>query len=129
MLRRTRSCRPCRADLRGLSLVEVMVAVVLLGIGTTLLATALARAMASVAGSRLDVVAATLQQSRIEQLRALSGDRCATPLGGVTEAAAGLTERWGAHAVGTSLEIVDTLVRSGAATVPLRTLLVRLPCQ
>ncbi len=106
-----------------------MVAVVLLGIGTTLLATALARAMASVAGSRLDVVAATLQQSRIEQLRALSGDRCATPLGGVTEAAAGLTERWGAHAVGTSFEIVDTLVRSGAATVPLRTLLVRLPCQ
>jgi len=114
---------------RGLSLIEVMIALVLLGMAITLLATALARSMASVVESRLDLLAATAQRSRIEALRALPADRCTAPLAGASMPGPGLAERWAARQSGTSLEVVDSLVRVPDGPRPARTLSARLPCR
>jgi prepilin-type N-terminal cleavage/methylation domain-containing protein len=120
------ACR-CR-DQRGLSLIEVLVALVLLGIATTLLASALARSVAAVAESRLDLVAAAVQQRRLETLRSLTADSCLSSASGNTLPATGLVERWSARRNGATLDFVDSVLRDPARSGPTRVLTARLAC-
>lgn len=112
----------------GLSLVEVLVAIVLLGIATTLLASALARSVASVSESRLDLIAAVAQQERLETLRSLAVDSCPASSGGNAVPALGLVEHWSARRTGVMLDVVDSLVRDPAGPGPARVLAARLTC-
>ena len=54
------SPRAGSASRRGLTLIEVLIALCLLGITTTLVGSALARSVSAVRDSRLDLLAATL---------------------------------------------------------------------
>jgi prepilin-type N-terminal cleavage/methylation domain-containing protein len=117
-----------RQNQRGLSLIEVLVALVLLGIATTLLASALARSVASVAESRLDLVAAAAQLSRLETLRSLTADSCPSTAGGSAPPVPGLVERWTARRSGAVLDVVDSVLRDPVRPGPTRVLAARLAC-
>jgi prepilin-type N-terminal cleavage/methylation domain-containing protein len=120
------ACR--RQDQHGLSLIEVLVALVLLGIATTLLASALARSVTSVAESRLDLVAAETQLNRLETLRSLTADSCPATASGNTLPVAGLVERWSARRSGAALDVVDSVLRDPGRPGPTRVLAARLAC-
>lgn len=106
-----------------------MIALVLVGMATTMLATTLARSMAVVADSRLDLIAAAAQRSRIESLRALPGDRCSAPLAGTSTPAAGLVEHWAARQSGATFELTDSVLRATDQPGAPRIVSAQLPCQ
>ena len=120
-LRFTRGCR-------GLTLVEVLVALCLLGITTTMLGTALARSVSAVSDSRLDLEAAAAELNRVESLRVSAADSCPAPGSGSGRPMPGLSERWHTVRLPAALDLVDSVVPNDPARHPLRVLSVRLTC-
>ena len=115
------------AGCRGFTLLEVLVALVLLSIGILGVSTSAALVSRMVGdGSRL-TLAATIATARLEQLRAIP---CASATSG-TAITRGIEERWSVAALGpgqSALEVqlsVTYPLRTQFGTVPTRTQLFR----
>ena len=86
----------------GFTLVELIVAIIILVIGVLGLASASAVVMRQIAGSSAQSRAAAIAQSRFEQIRSQS---CAAAVGG-TRTDGGITETWRTTMLNRSLQIV-----------------------
>ena len=118
---------PASAHRRGFTLLEVLVALVLLSIG--ILGVAMSAALVSRMvgdGSRL-TLAATIAITRLEQLRAIP---CASATSGTT-ITRGIEERWSVAAMGAGLRALEVQLsvryplRTQSGTGPTRTQLFR----
>jgi len=116
------------ASRRGLTLVEVLIALCLLGIATTLVASALARSVTAVKDSRLDLLGATSQLNRLESIRVAAADSCPASSSGTSAAGDQLLERWRAVRSGSSLLIVDSIVPGAAVRHQPRVLSASVSC-
>lgn len=112
----------------GLTLIEVLIALCLLGIATTMVGSALARSVAAVRDSRLDLLAATSQLNRLESLRASNADTCAASSSGTSTTGDQLLEHWRAVRTGSDLLVVDSILPGAASRIPLRVLTTTLRC-
>ncbi len=90
----------------GTSLVELIVALTLLGVGALALAGTGALALRLSAEARRQASAARLAHSRIERLRSA----CAPAAAGAATSPEGIEERWSVAADGPLRVIVDSLV-------------------
>ena len=97
-----------RRSRRGFTLVELIVAIIILVIGVLGLASASAYVMRQIAGSSLQNRAAALAQSRFERLRSQS---CASLTSG-SAVTSGITERWTVTMLNRSARLVDVLTWS-----------------
>ena len=124
-LRHPRSVTPrrVRRARRGLTLVELLVALAVLSAGLLALAAATASALHRLADARLDDESAWRAAARFERLRATS---CGARTAGQASAA-GLVERWTVAygADSTTMRLADTLVASTGRT---RGFAVEVPC-
>lgn len=104
---------PPSAHRRGFTLLEVLVALVLLSIGILGVAMSAASVSRMVGdGSRL-TLAATIATARLEQLRAIP---CASATSG-TASTRGIEERWSVAAMGAALSALEVQL---SVTYPLR---------
>lgn len=115
-------------DRRGLSLVEVLIALVLLGVAATMLGTAMAGSVRSVAESRRDLAAATTQLDRLEALRAATVDSCPGPASGSTRLTNEISEYWILSRAGARLTLVDSIAWSAALAHAPRVLTAQVRC-
>lgn len=106
----------------GISLLEVMVAVVVLGVGLLTLAAGNATFARHANGAAWEARAAAIAHARIERLAA----SCAEESGAA--AVPGGTERWSAHRVGPMLHVTDTVATPPSAVPRTRGAEARLWC-
>jgi type II secretory pathway pseudopilin PulG len=111
-----------------LTLVEVLIALCLLGVATTLVGSALARSVSAVRDSRLDLLAATSQLNRLESLRVSTADSCPASLSGASIVAGQLLEHWRAIRTGPGLLVVDSILPGAGSRHPLRALTATVRC-
>lgn len=97
--------RPRSAGRKGFTLVELIVAIIILVIGVLGLASAAAVVMRQITGSSFQNRAAAVAQSRFERLRAMP---CANATDG-TATADGITERWTVQMLNRSLQMQDVV--------------------
>ncbi|GAC1650610.1 MAG: hypothetical protein NVS4B3_09680 [Gemmatimonadaceae bacterium] len=91
----------------GFTLVELMIAMLILTVGMLALSSTSASVVKAMTGGRQQTLAAQMAQSRLEQLR---GVNCAQLVAG-TGGARGVTESWGASAVaGSNTSFVSKLI-------------------
>ena len=99
-----------RSSRNGFTLVELIVAMLMLTIGLLGLAGVGAVVLKQMKGGTYQTIAASIAQSRFEQME---GDACATILGG-TATVRGMTETWSVTALGTRARAVrDTITFVG----------------
>ncbi|MEO8030617.1 MAG: prepilin-type N-terminal cleavage/methylation domain-containing protein [Gemmatimonadota bacterium] len=128
MLQRLQRSAPNHRNRRGLTLVEVLIAIIILGIATTMLGSTLARSVSAVADSRLDLLAATTQVNRLESLRVAAVDSCPPNSVGSSVPGSGLSEHWSAVRSGVGVELTDSLGRNPARPGPDRVLTAQVGC-
>jgi prepilin-type N-terminal cleavage/methylation domain-containing protein len=99
----------------GFTLVEVMVAVVVLGLGLTLLAGVSARAIRLVHRGRSDLAVAIALTDRLERLRAsVISAGCGAGSAGMMTLPGGRRESWVVAPVAGSVRLVDSVIPPGA---------------
>ncbi len=128
MPQRPQLSAPNHRDRRGLTLVEVLIAIIILGIATTMLGSTMARSVSVVADSRLDLLAAATQVNRLESFRVTAVDSCPPSAVGSSSPAAGLSEHWSVIRSATGLELTDSLGRNAGRPGPGRVLTARVSC-
>jgi len=89
----------------GFTLVELIVAIIILVVGVLGLASAAAVVMRQITGSSFQNRAAAIAQSRFEQLRAIP---CANAVGG-TASSGGVTERWNVQMLTRTMQLTDVV--------------------
>ena len=110
-----RGVRPAAAPARrGFTLVELVVAIILLSIGILGLASTAGYVTRQMAGSSVQTIAASVAQNRVDSLTSIGCSRLVTPMSG-SATTRGITETWA---------VKDTLMNvkkiSLVMTVPLR---------
>jgi prepilin-type N-terminal cleavage/methylation domain-containing protein len=100
-----------RANTSGFTIVEVLVAIVIMAIGVLGLAGTASSVSRLIGGGAQQTIAANIALSRFEWLRSTS---CASVVAG-TATMRGMTEQWGVSASGTSLYTVTDTVTYQAA--------------
>ena len=109
----------------GFTLVEMMVAVVILSIGLLGLTTTSAYVVRMVSGGKKQTIAATVVQSRLEYLRSLP---CASITSG-TATTRGITEKWVKGATTNQvLFVVDTVRYSVSGSPRVQAYTLTIPC-
>jgi prepilin-type N-terminal cleavage/methylation domain-containing protein len=124
----TPAASPGRAP-TGFTLVEVIVALVVLGLGITLLAGVTVRSARLIHRGRMDFAAAAALADRLERLRAsVLAVGCGAPAAGTAALPGGRREVWVvAPRVGSAL-LVDSIVSSGADSSAAVVLGTTVPC-
>ena len=89
----------------GFTLVELIVAIIILTVGVLGLASVSAVVMRQITGSSFQNRAAAIASSRFERLRSVS---CAAAAGG-TATSGGITERWTVQMLNRSMQIQDVV--------------------
>lgn len=89
----------------GFTLVELIVAIIIMVVGVLGLASAAAVVMRQITGSSYQNRAAAVAQSRFERLRAIP---CANAVGG-TASNGGITERWTVQMLNRSMQMTDVV--------------------
>ena len=92
--RRSASEKSCRRDRRGFTLVELMVAMMLLSVGMLALASSSAVVIRQMAESGTMSVASAVAQTRIEKVRTLASTCTASAAATSTETTRGVNESW-----------------------------------
>ena len=119
-----------RRVLSGFTLVEMMVALVVLGLGITLLAGVAARSTRLIHRGRKDLAAAVTMTDRLERLRAsVLAAGCGTAAGGTAVLPGGRREVWAVFRQAGSARLVDSIVPSGADSDAAAVLGTTVPCQ
>lgn len=113
----------------GFTLVEVMVALVVLGLGLTLLAGVAARSARLIQRSRRDFAAAAVLTDRLERLRAsVVAVGCGTVAAGSAALPGGRREVWAVAPRAGSAVLVDSIIPPGADSGPAAVLGTTVPC-
>jgi prepilin-type N-terminal cleavage/methylation domain-containing protein len=119
-----------RRILSGFTLVEVMIALVVLALGITLLAGVAARSARLTHRGRKDLAAAVTMTDRLERLRAsVLSAGCGAAAGGTAVLPGGRREVWAVTSQAGSARLVDSIIPSGADSDSAAVLGTTVPCQ
>lgn len=114
--RRAAASEPRTRDRRGMTLVELMVAIMVLSIGLMSLASISSSVARQLAGSNQQTVAAMVVQSRFDSLASVAPCRSIVPNGGSKSGTAttrGVTERWAIRDLANVIQISDSVTFRG----------------
>jgi len=124
----TYSARPVRPR-AAFTLVEVMVALVILGLGITFLAGVAAHSARFIHRGRKDLAAATALTDRLERLRAsILASGCGPAAAGTTSLPGGRREVWAVVPRAGSTMLVDSIIPSGPDSGAATVLGTKVPC-